>query len=422
VTGERLSRREFGGLLSLAIPAAVRSPSHSPGRSWRVTGRGLPGLGEFDLVIKTFMQTRDVTCGALAVTHRGRLVLARGYTWSADAALTTQPASLFRIASISKPITATVVLRLAQDGRLALTDRVAGVLGLAAPADPRLHDVTVLHLLRHLGGWDREVAGDPLFDDAVIARALGKRLPVDRADIVQYVTARPLDHTPGTAYAYSNYGYLLLGEVIERAGGSAYADQVRRTVLDPLAIHRMRLGRTLVPAPGEVPYYSQYTAPTVMNASGDRVPGPYGSFNHENNAFNCGWLASAVDLVRFATIYDGTTTVLTAESVARALAPPETGTVSRSASGLRQGASGADRGRYYGCGWHVGQGYTWHNGSLPGTYALLVRRFDGLAWAVLFDQRDDPSGERYAEIAPDLHAAADDVGTWPAGDLFGDHL
>jgi CubicO group peptidase (beta-lactamase class C family) len=414
LTADQFSRRDFGKLLglagaALAVPVTAEAAAT---RAWRVAGRRLAGLGDFDSTMESFMRARDITCGSLAVARQGRLVLARGYTWSADTTLNTQPTSLFRTASVTKPVTATVVLRLVQDGRLQPTDRVADLLGLSTSADSRLQDVTVLRLLQHLGGWDRDVSYDPLFYDLAIGVDLGKRLPIGRDDIARYVTARRLDHAPGTTYAYSNYGYLLLGEIIEKVTGTAYADHVQSTVFTPLAIKRMRLGRTLVQAAGEVPYYSQYMGTTVMDTSGSQVAGPYGSFNHENNAFNGGWLASVVDLTRFATIYDGATTVLAEDSVSRAFAPPETG--------VR-----AD-GSYYGCGWHVrpvteGRD-TWHNGSLPGTYTLLVRRFDGLTWAVMFDQRDDPSGESYADIGPDLHEAAEAVDTWPSGDLSGEYF
>ncbi len=410
LTAVRLTRRDFGRILGLAgLPAVVAKPGDARAvtRTWQVTGQSLPGLGDFDSTVITFMEERGIPRGSLAVAREGRLVLARGYTWSADRLPVTLPTSLFRTASVTKPITAAAVLRLIQEGRLRLTDRVATILGLGVTADPRIADVTVLRLLQHLGGWDREVSGDPMFDDVAIARASGRRLPVGRDDIVRYACARRLDHAPGTAFAYSNYGYLLLGKIIERVTGMAYERYVREAVLAPVGITRMRLGRTLLPSPGEVPYHSQFRAETVMGASNTEVPAPYGSFNLENNAFNCGWLASAVDLVRFARIYDGATPVLTKTTAALAVAPPETG---------RDG-----HGRYYGCGWHVRPGerglVTWHSGSLPGTSTLLVRRAGGLTWAAMFDQRDDPSGERYREIDPALHETADDVGTWPAGDL-----
>ncbi len=438
----QLTRRDFGGLTCLAATAAAlpavlpatRSRAATLGttvRTWRVTGRRLPGLAEFDAAVMGFMVERAITCGSLAVVRHGRLVLARGYTWGAAASPATLPTSLFRTASVTKPITAAAILRLIQDGRLRPGDRAAAILGLDVRADPRLADVTVLHLLQHRGGWDRDAAGDPMFDDAAIGAALGRRLPIGREDIIRHVAARRLDHAPGTAYAYSNFGYLLLGRILERVAGTDYERYVRDTVLAPVGIGRMRLGRTLTPARGEVPYYSQYRATTVMDPSGVRVPAPYGSFNHENNAFNCGWLASAVDLARFARIFDGVTPVLSGASVARAFAPPETVSATvppAPPQAAQQTTAGTapetvmDRhGRHYGCGWHVRPAaagpLAWHTGSLPGTHTLLVRRPDGSAWAVMFDQRDDPSGERYRDIDGALHETADEVDAWPAGDL-----
>jgi CubicO group peptidase (beta-lactamase class C family) len=430
------------GLPVLAGPPVAR-PAEADTRVWHVTGHALPGLADLDATVMAFMEDRSIACGSLAVTRNGRLLLARGYTWApaprtpaprtptgrtssgSTPAVTTRPVSLFRTASVSKPVTAAAVLRLVQDGRLRLHDRVSDLLRLGGVADPRLGRVTVLHLLRHRGGWDRKLSGDPMFDDPGIASALGRRLPIGREDIVRYVTGRRLDHDPGTTFAYSNYGYLLLGRIIERVTGMPYAAYVNRAVLAPLGIGRMRLGRTLAPAPGEVPYHSQFTGPTVMDPSGAPVPAPYGSFNLENNAFNCGWLASAVDLARFARIYDGVTPVLSRASAAVAFARPPMETTERAEAEETaefSGEAGGD-GHFYGCGWHVrpaGSGLlTWHSGSLPGTHTLLVRRPDGLTWAVMFDQRDDPSGERYRDIDGALHEAADDIETWPAGDLGG---
>lgn len=412
-TSAGLTRRDFARLAGLtgaavALPgrARARDVRVTP-RSWRLTGRALPGLGDFDSLVMAFMEERSITCGSLAIARDGRLLLARGYTWSAGEVPATEPASLFRTASVTKPVTAAAVLRLIEDGRLRPDDRAARLLDLSTATDPRLADVTVLRLLQHLGGWDREISGDLMFDDAAIATALGRRLPIGPGDIIRYAGTRSLDHAPGTAFAYSNYGYLLLGRIVEKVTGTAYERYVRDTVLAPIGITGMRLGRTRYRVPGEVPYFSQYDGPTVLDSSGTRTPAPYGSFNLENNAFNCGWLASAADLARFARIYDGATPVLGRASAVRAVAVPETG---RDAHG-----------RYYGCGWHVrpmgGGLVAWHSGSLPGTHGLLVRRQDGVAWAVLFDQRDDPSGESYREIDTALHEVAADVDPWPSGDL-----
>lgn len=378
-------------------------------RSWRAAGTALAGLSSFETTMKSFMQARNIPCGQLAVVRKGKLVLSRGYTWSDDASLTTQPTSLFRIASISKPVTATAVLRLVQDGKLKLTDQVATLLGLSTTADSRLKDVTVLRLLQHLGGWDRGISPDPMFQDATIAKALGIALPIKQADIMRYESTRKLDHAPGTTYAYSNYGFMLLGRIIEKVTGQSYATYVQQTVLTPRGITRMRQGHTLTKASGEVPYSSIYTAPTVFDNTGKTVPTQYGGFNLENMDSHGGWLATAMDLTRFTGIYDGGTSVLNAASIKQAFAKPATGVNST--------------GWYYGCGWMVrpvtgGTGMnTWHDGSLAGTSTLMVRRYDGLSWAVLFDQRQEGSAPSYSDIDPALHTAADAVKTWPTGDL-----
>ena len=79
-------------------------------------------------------------------------------------------------------------------------------------------------LLQHLGGWDRDVSGDPLAKDAVISRTLGVPMELQHADVIKYMAGQKLDFTPGTKVAYSNFGYLLAGRVIEKVSGLSYAD------------------------------------------------------------------------------------------------------------------------------------------------------------------------------------------------------
>lgn len=430
--GDGATRREFGrlaGLAGMGMGGAVllsgcaeeraQATPAAAARTWKATGRLGAGLSGFDSTMKSFMKARNIPCGSLAVVRKGKLVLARGYTWTASTTLKTQPTSLLRVASLSKPMTAAAVLKLVQDGELKLTDRVTDLLTLTPPAgqaaDPRLSDVTVLRLLQHLGGWDHDITPDPMYRrDFAVAQKFGVPFPVSKAQIAKYVTGLPLDRAPGTAYAYSNYGYMLLGLIIEKASGQSYATYVQNKILKPRGITRMKLGRPLKAnrATGEVPYYSQYTASTVVDRSGTLVAAPYGAFNLENMAAHGGWLGTAVDMVRFAGIFDAASSVLSASSISRAFAKPATG-------------ADAD-GSWYGCGWNVravtGGRNTWHTGSLPGTSTLLVRRYDGLTWAVLFNQRDDPSGKSYDGIDLALHKAADAVGTWPSVNYYGSYF
>ena len=310
------SRRSFLRLLPAAsmMPAAAKGTTPaSANQPWVITGPDRPELSVFDQIVIDYMQARRITAGALAITHDSRLVYARGFTLGVDGEdpRPVEPTSLFRIASLSKPITATAVLRLFQDLQLSLHEHVQDILELKPPQgespDPALADVTVLNLLQHLGGWDDEIAFDPMFRDSQIAEALGVSLPISKAHIATYMTGQPLQHAPRTQFAYSNYGYSLLGQVIEALTGMSYYHYVSRAVFHPLGVTRPVLGRSLEVhrLADEVNYYKRESLrQSVMDNCGTRVQYCYGGLNLENSDSAGGWLASAVDLVRFASTFD----------------------------------------------------------------------------------------------------------------------
>jgi CubicO group peptidase (beta-lactamase class C family) len=389
-------------------------------RTWTATGVAPASLSAFETTMQTFMQQRSITSGALAVTRDSQLVFARGYSWDYDNLDPVVPTSLFRIASLTKSTTSMGIMRLVQLGQLSLSDLLVDRLALPAPKDPRMNEITILELLQHLGGWDRDTTSfDPMFADQIIATALGVGYPISQQNIIDYMTTmRDLDFAPGSMYDYSNYGYCLLGRVIEAVTGMAYGDYMQQHVFGPLHITRLRLGQSLFEdrQAGEVAYYTIYNTlqPNVRQAGlPTNAMSQYGAFNIENMDSHGGWLASAVDLARFATAFDSTGLypVLTPSSIAQVFAQPVTGVFSD--------------GSWYGCGWQVrtaGTGLnTWHNGSLTGTFTLMVRRYDGLDWVVLFNQRDDyndPNGTQYDNIDGLLEDVPAEITTWPTGDLF----
>ena len=403
-----------------ALPPADPPPVRDG--AWMTTGLEFPELASFDEALRYFMEPLGIPGGSLAVTRNGRLVLARGYTdesVSDDDDLITEPTSLFRIASISKPITAAAVLRLVEDGELELSAKLTELLSLTPPPgqrpDPRLHDVTVLNLLQNLAGFPR----DWPWPDQEISEALGVPLPISQADIATYMTGQPLEHPPGTTYLYSNYGYLLLGLLIERVTGTPYEEYVTNRVWRPLDVTRSVLGRALEEhrRPGEVKYHDPRSYPTVMDDSGAIVPCPYGGVNWENWGAGGSWLSSAVDVVRFAAALDepAASPVLNAASIEIMFGLPEN--IGPAAYTLGD--------PYYACGWQVrdygnGSRNTWHSGGGCGQRTFLVRRRDGLSWAVLFNRSD--ANVDYGEIYRLLDVAADSVARWPDHDLFDRYL
>jgi CubicO group peptidase (beta-lactamase class C family) len=377
-----VSRRTLGklgtalGAGAIGVGAAGSAPANAAADGWTATGSAVASLTAFDEKMKAFMHARHIEAGQLAVTYQGRLVLARGY--GNNSPTTIQPTSLFRVASLSKSLTAAAIVRLAQDGKLNLGDPVTKYLNLIPPAgqtaDSRLSRVTLWRLLQHTGGWDRDLT-----------------------------------------VSYSNYGYLLAGRIVEKVSGLPYETYIKQQLLAPLGITRMANGWTIKKHSGEVDYRSQSTGPTVLDNSGTVVTAPYGTFSMRIHDANGGWIASAVDLVRWASAFDKDNTVLNSTSIGRVFAVP-------SPTGVN------DDGWYYGLGWAVrpvtgGTGRNmWHTGSFAGTYSLMVRTYHGLSWAAVFNQRDDASGLSYSTIDPDLWAASRAVTSWPTHNLWSTYL
>jgi len=426
-------RRFVAALVWAAAVLAAPATGADPPRD-QVAARGpaAPGLEPFDRLMESFVAGRGAPGASLAVSKGGRLVYARGFGHADPGrAGPVGPDSLFRIASLSKPLTAVAVLALVERGDLSLDDRVVDRLGpeLVAGGRPsvdlRWGDVTLQHLLQHRGGWDRGVSFDPMFRAVRIARELGVEPPAGPTDVIRWMLGEPLDFDPGGRYAYSNFGYCLLGRVIERAAGVPYEEAVARLVLRPLGVpaDAMRLGKTLPAgrAPREVTYFDgDRTGPSVFPPVGEQVPEPYGAWNVEAMDAHGGWLATAPALLRVARALDGPGRAggLRPGSVALMLERPP------GDAGFE--ADGTPRATHYGLGWNVrpvegGRPTAWHTGSLPGTSTLLVRRSDGLSWAVLFNAREGADGEVFSRlIDPLLHRAADAVKAWPEGDLFDD--
>lgn len=397
-----------------------------PSEKIETRGRSDARLDSFDRLMVRFLRDHELPGAALAVARRGHVVYARGYGYAdADTQEAMRPEALFRIASISKPLTAVAVLQLAERGQVKLNDSVFDVLQLRRPPkgegqwDPRWKKVTILHLLQHRGGWDRDQSFDPMFRSSAIVEELHVAAPARPEDIIRYMLRRPLDFDPGDKYAYSNFGYCLLGRVVAKVSGQPYEDYVRKEVLAPLGIRRMRLGATLPEnrVRDEVKYHvpKNATGRAVMGSHrGERVSSPYGAWCLESMDAHGGWLASAADLVRFAAAFDDVKhcKILQSTSVELMMARPP------GAAGWKK--NGKPRDSYYGCGWMVrpvgdaGHCNFWHTGSLPGTSTLLVHRHDGLTWAVLFNSRHSAKKkEPAAAIDPLLHEAADAVKNWP---------
>lgn len=397
-----------------------------------VTGPEDPRLAPFDQLMTQFVTDHQVPGAQLAVARGGRLIYARGFGFAdVPAKEPVAPNAMFRIASVTKMFTSAAIMQLVQEGKLKLDDPWYPIVGIhplpGQRMDPRLTQITIAQLLQHRGGWDRDKSFDPMFRPVVIAKAIGIQPPADQQAIIQYMLGVPLDFSPGDRMAYSNFGYCILGRVIERISHQPYERYVQRHVLSPLGIRHMELGRTLprMRAPGEVKYYDGDAACVFPPNITRQVPAAYGGWNLEAMDSHGGWIASAPELVRFAVSFDQ----IDASPILSSLAIRQTFARPPGAAGFEP--DGRGKPVWYGFGWSVravgprGQINTWHNGRLDGTSSLLVRRSDGLAWAVLFNAAVDQNKKALSDlIDPLVHQAADSVRDWPSGrrDLFPEML
>ena len=413
-----------------------------PKKPLPITGLKDGRLQPIDEFMSEFLRQHNVAGATLAIAKGGRLLYARGFGYADVAAeQPMQPNTEMRLASLSKPMTGVAVLMLVDRGLLSPDDKVLSILQeggfakLKGDADPRWHNLSIRHLLQHSGGWDRSVSKDPMFQVVSITRALKLRKTATADDILRYQLTQPLDFDPGEKYVYSNFGYSVLGRVVEITLGKPFDECMTELVLAPRAMQQTRLGRTRLEDRGanEARYYMQNLEKhvpfwTVLNKARrgpaeiqDPVEEPYGRWDLEVMDSHGGWVSTAPDLLRFvagltADESGETPPLLSDAAFAQMLAPPQLGRPQ-------------SNGYWYGCGWNVrpvGRSERpheahsiWHNGALAGTSTLLVRRWDGFSWAALFNTDLSKNGSRLTGIIDSqLHPAIDAIEFWPDYDLF----
>jgi len=367
-------------------------------------------LNDFDRTMLREMENRGAVGAAIAVTRFGRMVYARGFGYAdLEKKEPVQPTSLFRIGSMSKPITAVAVLQLVQRRKLGLDATVTDVLTLkpvlevGREADPRMRHVTIRHLLNHCGGWDRDVSFDPMSWETREKAAKSAGVDSDEVrpeHIVCYMLGQPLDFDPGTKYAYSNFGYCVLGRVIEQVSGEPYEQYVKKHVLAPLGIKEMRIG-TKTPQANEVMYYQRRIQDGKPQSgeyiSANTIAGPIDVYESHG-----GWVASAVDLAKFACAFDvpRRCRILSFQAIEAMFARP----IGR----LGLDEAGKPKRKFYSFGWFVSYGSEgptiYHAGNLRSSTGALYRRPDGLNWVVLFNV---PKREGETSISAALQKTAD---------------
>lgn len=363
-------------------------------------------------IINSFMHRWEIAGASIVVAKDGKLVFARGFGLADKSKnINAQPYNKFRIASISKLVTAVAIMKLQEEGRLSVNDKVFGPDGIlndtfySEPKDKRVYSITVGHLLSHEGGWTTRW-GDQMFIPFVVAEQMGVVPPVDTKTIVRFALNKNLHFTPGTGRSYSNLGYAILGLVIEKVTGISYYEYCKKEILEPLGIYDMTLARNLPEgkAPFEVTYYEPDDAilkPSIYG-SGEMVPASYGGNDIESLGGAGAWLATSPDLMKLLLAVDGFNSkkdILNDESI----------------KFMTDNNNG-----YAPIGWKttVYDGTWWRTGSFPGSAGMMKRQPDGIAWVVLLNSSAWNGPEISTDINYMMARALSQVKTWPETDLF----
>ena len=170
----------------------------------------------------TAMARDGIFTGSVLVAQHGEVLLREGYGFADRAQETPNtPQARFHLGSISKQFTAMAILILQSQGTLSVKDPICDIIN-GCPAAWR--DITIHHLLTNTSGLS------PRLDDIVWTAASDPATPPDLAYFIEITQGVPLEARPGEQYAYSNYGYVLLAQIIEQVSGQTYAGFLEQAI------------------------------------------------------------------------------------------------------------------------------------------------------------------------------------------------
>ena len=183
-----------------------------------------PDIEALDRYIASELQSRGLVGLSAAVMIDGKIVLAKGYGQAVLGGAPVTPETPFAIGSITKQFTCACILKLAEAGKLAVTDKVAKYYSGLTRAD----DITLLDLMNHVSGYHDYY---PL--DFVDRRML---MPIDADELIRQFAGGPLDFEPGSRYTYSNTGFVILGRIVEKVSGQPFGRFLTVQILAPLGL------------------------------------------------------------------------------------------------------------------------------------------------------------------------------------------
>ena len=338
-----------------------------------------PELHAMDSIMQRYLKRWEIHGAQLAISRHDSLLYARGFGYAdKDRQIPMEPSYIMRMASVSKLVTATGIMKLRDMGKIRLSDKVFGPKGILNDTfyvnsirDKRYFDITVEQLLRHKAGFTN-YAGDAIFSTRYIMQQNHLTTPPDHRTLLRIVLRRHLGYTPGTAQRYCNIGYTLLSLIIEKRTGMSYENFMQRHVLNPAGCYDFHIAGNYLKdrRKNETVYYMHSSSVPVpeFNNSGRMVVRCYGE-NDITTALGAGaWVASAAELCRLVASIDG-------DRIVPDVISPQAVKLMTQEMPDHQ----------FSLGWNfTPRNRPWiRTGSLVGTSALVLRYPDGECWVFI---------------------------------------
>jgi CubicO group peptidase (beta-lactamase class C family) len=312
----------------LVVVACSRAGPPSPQRSTTAAGQATAPTGtdarfeDLSLVLEPLRRKHNLPAlGAAVVTPDGvkslGVVGVRKYGDHTPASVD----DAFHLGSDTKALTAVVIAKLVEQGKLSWTATVHDLLADIKDQNPAYASVTLEQLLAHRSGLAHDPKSVSIDEQGGFTGSMRERREMYAQIALRESPAKP----PGTAFLYSNAGYVIAALMAERASGRAWEDLLGDTLFTPLAMNRVGFGTPKTPDPvgGLWPHTFQNGIPVPIE------PGP----SSDNPIFQMpaggvrvsmeGWSRFIVDVLRG---FEGTGSVLSRQSYEHLHAPPFGGT------------------------------------------------------------------------------------------------
>ena len=267
-----------------------------------------------DKEMKRYLRKWEMKGASVAIMRNDSLIFAKGYGWAdEEEEIKMEAGHILRMASVSKLITAIGIMKLQDEGRLNIKNKVFGPEGVMKDSDldtlirhSAYEHLTIEHLLRHQGGFYR----DPLFSSKDVMNQMRLDHPPTADDFFRLILPKRLRYKPGTTHRYSNFGYLLLSRIIEHVTGKSYEQYIKEEILAPAGCYDMHIAGNYYEdrRENEVRYYTHGGEGQFIEeytGSGNLVERSYGGNNIPLLSGAGAWCGSTAELARLVASIDG---------------------------------------------------------------------------------------------------------------------